>query len=199
MAGIEESLFHRALSRIVLDRGLEAEWLNLLSQLEHIGCRKIIKAVPYPAMSLSILRHVSEEASHACLLKAAAERLGEGISSWDRSPLGEMGWTYFRALDERITGVTKDTKWNYPGVSWAVERRVLEVYPWYLKLTRDDYVRQTLARILAEEKRHGAEINAMEFGPRLKDLMRSIEGELWSGFERALNQWVESKTPAVHS
>jgi len=48
------------LSAIVANPAGEAEWLDLLSQLEYVGCRKIIKAIPYHQIDEGILQHVSE-------------------------------------------------------------------------------------------------------------------------------------------
>src|SRR5579872_6459407 len=45
--------------------GSELEWIDLLSQLEYVGCRKIVKSIGFESVSLEVLRHVSEEASHA--------------------------------------------------------------------------------------------------------------------------------------
>jgi hypothetical protein len=167
---------------------LERELLDLLSQLEYVGCRKILKGVPFHAVTAEVLRHVAEEASHAYLLKAAAERLGSSERpserpwqrSWADSPMGALGWEYFSRLDERISAETEAATLNYPAVSWAVERRVLMVYPLYLEITRDEGVKQALARILAQEKRHGKELSRVEFPLGLHEKMIAIESELWS-------------------
>ncbi|HXX95437.1 MAG TPA: hypothetical protein VEN81_17585, partial [Planctomycetota bacterium] len=83
------------LLRISADPRLELEWIDLLSQLEYVGCRKIVKSVGFGEVSLEVLRHVSEEASHAYLLKAVAEQLGLGGRSWRDGLFSEAGWGYF--------------------------------------------------------------------------------------------------------
>src|SRR5947209_1516699 len=92
------------LSHVVASPAREAQWLDLLSQLEYVGCRKILKSLPFDRVSLEVLHHVSEEASHAFLLRAAAERLGHR-AGWGESYLGAIGWSYFQALDRGVTRI----------------------------------------------------------------------------------------------
>ena len=73
------------LARIAADPALELEWIDLLAQLEYVGCRKIVKSVRSEDVSLDILRHVSEEASHAYLLKSVAEEGGRRDVEPDRA------------------------------------------------------------------------------------------------------------------
>src|SRR6185295_17796202 len=87
------------LRKVSADPGLELEWIDLLSQLEYVGCRKIVKSVRFEGVSLDILRHVSEEASHAFLLKSVAEQGGLPERSWREGRFAEAGWGYFQELD----------------------------------------------------------------------------------------------------
>ena len=68
---VEDPSIADFLGRLAAIPRLELEWIDLLSQLEYVGCRKIVKSVGFEAVSLEILRHVSEEASHAYLLNYA--------------------------------------------------------------------------------------------------------------------------------
>lgn len=161
----------------------EAEWLDLLSQLEYIGCRKILKGVRFDRIDASVLQHAAEEASHAWLLKDAASRLGRSGATWN-GKLSRIGWEYFRQLDARVSSL--QTEGHYPAVSWAIERRVMEVYPAYLAATRDPGVRSALQEILAQEKRHGAQFDRLELPAEVKREAARIEGELWQRFHSEL-------------
>ena len=137
------------LGRVVASPEVELEWIDLLSQLEYVGCRKIVKSVGFESVSLEILRHVSEEASHAFLLKSVVEEGGLRDRSWRDGRFAEAGWRYFQGLDQRISALPGSDGLRYPGVSWAIERRVLVVYPAYLRVTRNESLKKALRRILA--------------------------------------------------
>ena len=190
---MESEKFLKILSGIVEDPNLEMEWLDLLSQLEYVGCRKIVKSLPYDRITLEVLQHVFEESSHAFLLKSVAEKKGLARRTWQSAPLSRIGWAYFQELDQRISSLTPQAVWNYPGVSWAIESRVLWVYPRYHEMTRDEGVRGVLARILAQEKRHSAQFHEVDFPADLREKMLAIEAELWGGFENALEDFVSNR------
>src|SRR5437868_2781849 len=108
------------LGKLVAAPEMELEWIDLLSQLEFVGCRKIVKSVAFEAVSLEILRHVSEEASHAFLLKSVVEEGGLRDRSWREGRFAEAGWRYFQGLDQRISALPGSEGLRYPGVSWAI-------------------------------------------------------------------------------
>ena len=170
------------LGRIVQSPEVELEWIDLLSQLEYVGCRKIVKSVGFESVSLEILRHVSEEASHAFLLKAVVEEGGLRDRSWRDGRFAEAGWRYFQGLDQRISALPGSDGLRYPAVSWAVERRVLVVYPAYLRLTRNESLKKALRRILAQEERHGAQFGGMSFPDGYLSQVARIEEALWPEF-----------------
>ncbi len=178
--------FERLLVRVCAEPALELEWVDLLSQLEYAGCRKIVKSVEFDRVSLDVLRHVSEESQHAFLLKEAAEREGLPRRSWGEGKLARAGWGYFQGLDQAVSALPVEARFRYPGVSWAVERRVLAVYPPYLKLTRRAAVREALRRILAQEVEHAARFDRVEFPEGFRARVAGIEEELWSAFRRDL-------------
>lgn len=183
--------FPAQLKTIVEDSHRELEWLDLLSQLEYVGCRKIVKAVAFDGVNFEVLQHISEEASHAFLLKSLVEKGGLKRRSWTEAPLGQMGWRYFRELDERVSKLQEDPHAHYPAVSWVVEKRVLELYPLYLKVTRNPGVKRVLTRILAQERRHGSQFGEMPFPDWFREKALAIEAELWDRFTTELQGWLE--------
>lgn len=173
------------LSRLAAAPQVELEWIDLLSQLEYVGCRKIVKSIGFESVSLEILRHVSEESSHAYLLKAVVEEGGLRDRSWKDGRFAEAGWRYFQELDRRVSSIPGSESLCYPGVSWAIERRVLIVYPAYLKATRNESLKRALRRILAQEERHGAQFAALSFPDGYLVQVARIEEALWPDFVAA--------------
>src|SRR5262249_10606381 len=141
------------------------------------------------SVSLEVLRHVSEEASHAFLLKAVAEGMcRSGPSETASTSFGReglfsaAGWNYFQRLDQEVSALSDDVLTRYPAVSWAIERRVLAVYPQYRKITRSEEVKRVLTRILAQEERHGREFESHPFPEGLQADIVEIEAPLWATF-----------------
>ncbi|HEV3026949.1 MAG TPA: ferritin-like domain-containing protein [Planctomycetota bacterium] len=163
----------------------ELEWIDLLSQLEYVGCRKIVKSIGFESVSLEVLRHVSEEASHAYLLKAVVEEGGIVGRSWRQGRFAEAGWGYFQNLDRKISALPGSDGLRYPAVSWAIERRVLAVYPAYLRVTRNESLAKALRRILAQEERHGAQFGEVPFPDGMASEIARIEEALWPEFVAA--------------
>jgi len=184
----EDASIAEFLGRIVASPDLELEWIDLLSQLEYVGCRKIVKSVGFESVNLEILRHVSEEASHAYLLKAVVEEGGLRDRSWREGRFAEAGWRYFQALDQRVSALPASEGLRYPGVSWAIERRVLVVYPAYLKVTRNESLKKALRRILAQEERHGAQFGEFAFPDGYLPQVATIEEALWPEFTAAASR-----------
>lgn len=167
------------LQKIVEQKQWELEWVDLLSQMEYVGCRKILKATPYFAVDLNLLQHAAEEASHAFLLKRAAELSGLKKRSWQDGTFSQIGWEYFQNLDTQVSEQVEGIQSTYPVVSWAIERRVLAIYPCYLELTRLDAVRSALKTILLQEKRHAKQFE--ELVPESKlETVANIEHKLWT-------------------
>jgi hypothetical protein len=173
------------LGAITASPGSELEWIDLLSQLEYVGCRKIMKSIGFESVSLEVLRHVSEEASHAYLLKAVVEEGGIVGRSWREGRFAEAGWGYFQNLDRRISALPGSEGLRYPAVSWAIERRVLAVYPAYLRLTQNESLAKALRRILAQEERHGAQFEEVAFPDGMASEIARIEEALWPEFVAA--------------
>jgi len=168
----------------------ELEWVDLLSQLEYVGCRKIVKSIGFESITLEVLRHVSEEASHAYLLKAVVEEGGIVGRSWRDGRFAEAGWGYFQNLDRRISALPGSDGLRYPAVSWAIERRVLIVYPAYLKTTKNESLKRALRRILAQEERHGAQFAEVPFPDGMAAEIARIEEALWPEFLSAVRRLI---------
>ena len=180
------------LGKLAASPQLELEWIDLLSQLEYVGCRKIVKSIGFESVSLEVLRHVSEEASHAYLLKAVVEEGGIVGRSWRDGRFAEAGWGYFQNLDRRISALPGADGLRYPAVSWAIERRVLVVYPAYLRVSRNEALKKALRRILAQEERHGAQFAQVPFPDGMAAEIARIEEALWPEFLAAAGRLVEN-------
>lgn len=173
------------LEMIVADPQLEAEWLQMLSQLEYVGCRKIVKSISFEAVSLFNLRHMMEEATHAFVLRRLAEkRLSEvtRARSWAKNPFAESGWRYFQTLDRTISAFPKEEGLSdYEAVSWGIEQRVLRLYPLYAETTQDPEVRRALRMILAQEQNHGTEFEETlkAQSHELRGRIVAVETRLW--------------------
>lgn len=165
------------LEKTASDPALETEWVDLLAQLEYVGCRKILKGVDFERVNLSVLQHVMEEASHAYLMKRAA---GPEVANrpWTEGKFAQAGWKYFQTLDTLVSAELPEAH-CYPVVSWIVERRVMEVYPAYLKVTRNEAVREALTTIIEQERRHGKLFDAFPIEADRKGHILSLERELW--------------------
>jgi hypothetical protein len=170
------------LGRFAAEPDLELEWIDLLSQLEYVGFRKIVKSVAFEAVSLEVLRHVSEEASHAWLLKSVVEHGGLRGRSWREGRFALAGWRYFQGLDQAVSALPASEGLRYPGVSWAIERRVLVVYPAYLRISPNEELKKALRRILAQEERHGEQFAAFAFPDGYLSQVARIEEGLWPRF-----------------
>ena len=188
-----ENKFESVLQRICAEPALEAEWLDMLSQLEYAGCRKIVKAVPFARVSLEVLNHVMEESSHAFLLKSLVEKTALAGRPWVECPLTEMGWTYFQTLDHGVSQL-EPTDFHYPAVSWIVEQRVLKIYPLYLAATRNLGVKRVVQRILAQEKRHSVLFGDEGFTENFKRRAIEWESGLWSDFVAGLESWLDAQS-----
>lgn len=168
--------FLEILHTIAADRHLELSFIDLLSQLEFVGCRKMIKAVPFSEINLEVLRHIAEEASHAYLLKSL---VGPAVT-WNGGRFAAAGWKYFQRLDHSISALADNPNLHYPGVSWAIERRALAVYPYYLEISRNEGLVRALKQILAQEKRHRDHFNQIDFPGWYREKMIQIESDLWN-------------------
>ncbi|MBI1862310.1 MAG: ferritin-like domain-containing protein [Deltaproteobacteria bacterium] len=174
--------FLHTLAKISENPRLENEFLELLSLLEYVGCRKILKGVPVEKVSVDVLVHIQEESLHALMLRRLVDK-PSGVP-WSESLFAPMGWEYFRQLDKRVS---TEVSPSYEAVSWAIEQRALSLYPDYFSLTTREDVKKVLSTIIAQEKRHAIHFAAAEATRWLE-----IEGELWAEFEARVAAIVQS-------
>lgn len=180
-----EAALDAVLGVVTSDPAKEADWLELLAQLEYIGCRKILRAVPFDSVNADVLRHVADEAAHASGLKQAAEQVRAVAGdvrerSWGELPLASIGWEYFRELDRRVSALESVQDLSYPAVSWAVEQRALWVYPRYLERTQNETVRRAVRLILAQEERHNRHFEGVFLSPEARSEAADVEAALWT-------------------
>lgn len=183
-----DSDFLNFLNRLNNDPELEKDWVDLLSQLEYVGCRKIMKAIPFHEVNTEILRHIAEEASHAYLLKRVVDPDGKGSPSWESGRFSSAGWRYFQRLDHGVCAIDPSAGLRYPGVAWAIERRVLSLYPVMLETTKNETLQRALKQIVGQEKRHGNLFNAVSFPDGYRAKVIQLETILWKEFEADLKQ-----------
>ncbi len=168
------------LDTICTNPELETRWLDVLSQLEYVGCRKILKSLAYGRVEAAMMRHVSEEALHSFLLKDLVEKRQGVWTSWTDNPWSKAGWQYIQGVDQALSVRVPPDK-AYALVSWAIEERVLALYPAYLKRTDCPDVRRAVKAILAQEKRHSVVFD--QFDEETQQSARSIEAVYWESFQ----------------
>lgn len=181
------------LGLVLADRQTESEWLNHLSQLEYVGCRKILKAVGFEAVDLETLLHIQEEASHALLLKQLAVELEPATPGWTEGRLSALGWAYMSELDREVSALLPADRRQlaYPLVSFVVEKRVMLLYPAYRNATAHPRVRSVLNSILAQEGRHESRFerwSKKELPAELIARARAIEVGKWNRFCERVEQ-----------
>lgn len=166
---------------------LELEWVDLLSQLEYVGCRKILKNVEFSNVDVSVLKHLAEEASHAYLLKSAAEQSGLTKRPWSEGLFSKIGYEYFQTLDTEVAEMQHREEDRYPAVSWAIETRVLTLYPNYVEVCAFPKVKRILGQIMAQEELHAVQFGSFTFNDTEKGEILRLEERLWNRFlERAM-------------
>lgn len=196
-----EATLDSVLDVVTQDLSKEADWLELLAQLEYIGCRKILRAVPFDHVNADVLRHVADEAAHASVLKQAAEQVRASSGdvrerSWGELPLAMFGWEYFRELDRRVSTLESVQELSYPAVSWAVEQRALWVYPRYLERTQNETVRRAVRMILAQEERHNRHFESVPLSPDARAEAADVEAALWTELIASVRSVFESGPPS---
>lgn len=162
-----------------------AKWLNTLSLLEHIGCRKIVKSMDSERADCELLRHVAEEARHALFFKELAERV-HAASARDYSDetllCGDAAHAYIQGLDQDVTqylesrGLRSAQSLNYLFMTRLIEERAVLLYEAYEAVLRAEDFAFSLRGLLNEEARH------------LDDMRSSLDalGIAWSEHHAAL-------------
>ena len=187
----DEYSVDRLLGIVTAADAVESEWLNHLSQLEYIGCRKILKAVPFGEVDVLTLQHIHEEAGHAFLLKQLAVDLAPQSEGWTQSRFCSVGWKYFSELDAEVCALLPSNELAYPLVSFIVEERVMRLYPAYRRITQRAAVKAVLKIILAQEGRHETRFERWVLAKLPGDIIdrsRAIEVKKWNEFALAIER-----------
>ncbi len=150
------------LGRICADTALLARFLNTLSLMEHIGSRKIMASQSRADMpSGRTLKHLAEEARHAFFLKRAAEGLaGRALGYGDDEIIaGAQARFYMGRLDAFIARSAQGPA-AYLYMSLVVELRAIWFYETFQGALKQSGQALRLTSLLAEEKRHLADMRA---------------------------------------
>lgn len=136
-----------------------ARFLNTLSLLEHMGCRKIMATQSGPDVDRSTLRHLAEEARHALFFKRQAEKAAAARLDYSNASLAAPATArmYLQRLDAfaaRTLGRHGDRRVPYLYVSLAVELRALWLYRIYQPVIERAKLALSLGSVLAEEGSH---------------------------------------------
>ena len=138
-----EDRIRNTLEKIMEKERTHGLWLNTLSFLEYIGCRKIIKSQHAKHMNFFLLSHTVEEARHSYFFRDLARQNNlEDEASFQEAYLlgGKGGEKYFQKLDRGIEdtlGASPSKEFlNYSYTTLAVELRALDVYTIYEELLK---------------------------------------------------------------
>lgn len=157
------------LRTIISSDKLHARWLNSLSYMENCGARKIAACEHPTLVREEMLKHAAEEFRHAHYLKRQIPRVSpEDLPTYQLPFLlgGIATLHYLDALDVQTVrylqaqGVRDIRVAAYLLVTYAIEVRASELYPFYDGLLRQAGSRVTVKSILLEEQEHLNEMKA---------------------------------------
>jgi len=196
------------LKTIVENDDLHALWLNTLSMMENAGSRKISAGEHETEVTLSILKHASEEARHAYFLKTQIKKINHSLSL-DTYTLPELmapvhSYQYLHQLDMKISRYLSQLGFegnrlrygSYLLTTYAIEERADVIYPAYEKVLNDTGSSINVRLIIAEEAGHLEEMNrqmAAYFDEWEKKAKMSLEFE-----ERLYENWLLKLYEEVH-
>lgn len=176
-------------------RALQARFANLLSFMEYVGARKILKSQPQEDLDLALLGHASEELRHALLLKRLALALDAGVTSYAPAHLlgGHAGSRYMQSIDRAAQADLADASAtpalqafvNYLYTTLLVEERAREFYPRYAELLAPAGHAGVARSILREEEGHLAAVlhGLSERDPSLHARMERLRAAEASAFQ----------------
>lgn len=147
-----------------------ALWLNTLSFMEHIGCRKIIKSQNSERLTEMVLEHAAEEARHALFFKRLSLKVKPDFCKTYESQfliLGENCEKYFQTLDTEtekfLSNQTLESLklsfLTYLYVTLLVEERAMDLYHTYQKVISTKKLNLNLKPLITEEEKHLEEMN----------------------------------------
>jgi len=192
------------LPQIIADNALHAKWLNTLSMMENCGARKIAACEHPQEVSVSMLKHASEESRHAYYLKTQIKKLGQtDLNSYlpEEIMAPMASYQYLHRLDMQISRYLKtqdipEDKLKYASyllTTFAIEERADELYPIYAEELDKQGSSISVRMIIAEEQGHLEEMLAQMAGffddwePLAKHATQ-LESELYAQWMRTLEQ-----------
>ena len=187
------------LELLITQPAAHAQFLNMLSMLEHMGSRKIMLSQNHRTLNQDTLKHLAEEARHAFFFKRQAEKIA-GHALPDYSPDNTMRFfaaqQYFGRLDSAImhhVGMNA----AYPWVSLIVELRACWFYGLYQSVLEQSAIKISLKSLLAEEDHHLAEMyeSCGENTETLRALC-AIETDLFHKFWAGIVEQIDAKIAA---
>lgn len=154
--------FDELIPQIVQDEYTHYRFLSALSYLEHIGSRKIMKAIPYEELNPEIVHHMSEEVQHSLMLKQVAEREFDDckLGQRDKNKIYQICENYFQRLDQGIKDHIQSLSGSYSPmqsylwVSHIIEIRAMKVYPRYVEALSDGPLKSVIQKITKDEVEH---------------------------------------------
>jgi rubrerythrin len=158
----DSNSFSPFLTEILSAPSRHYHWLKSLSYLEYIGYRKMVKAVPYSEVNQGVYHHLNDEIQHSFMLRELAEKsLGENsLTSEALKAMTQIAEDYFQGIDARahrdvveVLG-TENPYLCYLGVSYAVEKRAMKVYPHYFSKLSQPSLKHVVQKIIKDESEH---------------------------------------------
>ena len=199
---------------LVSDPHLHGRWLNTLSLLEHIGSRKIIKALDSHALDETLLRHIAEETRHAHFFKTLCLRVSPSCETYSPESLflGDRAKHYFQSLDHEVAAYLQQERiWpdedsrgliNYLCVTHLIEIRATQIYRVYQEVLQGCDFTISLKSVLVEEQRHLREMSeafhrvGFDLSGHEKALA-AIESPLFASWTAAMQDAVAIKAQAL--
>ncbi len=197
----------KIITKIVSNKDVHAKWLNTLSMMENTGSRKISACEHKIDVTVSVLKHASEEARHAYFLKTQIKKLvPSGYDSYSlKDILAPMAsYQYLDRLDHSISDYLKN-ECNFPQdklrygsyllTTYAIEERADELYPIYAKALKEAGSNISVRLIIAEEIGHLEEMNKQmakyfdKWEEKAKKA-RELEHKFYSAWESQLSHEV---------
>ncbi len=151
---------------IVSDKKSHCLWLNTLSFLEYVGCRKIVKSQRAENIRLETLLHIQEESRHALFFKKLIPKIDPDIDlSFGLNDFlgGSTGERYLQDIDQFVYTKFFNSDPNssflvYNWVTWFIEYRACILYKSLEEATESLPLKPySLKSLLNEEEHHMAE------------------------------------------
>lgn len=192
-------MLNEILEKIVSNHPMHARWLNTLSYLENCGARKIA-ACQHPTMvPHEMLKHAAEEFRHAYYLKQQIRKLPVPFLSTYRTDLLMGGFSTLRYLDRLELNIVRCLKENrryqrlelrsaaYLWVTYAIEKRALELYSIYHHVLNSTGSPITVRSLIAEEGQH---LRDMEKELNIESHWKTIDSRIHILESDLFNHWI---------